>query len=212
MKLAPAAALVLASSIALAFAQERTKPKAPATFDELHAAVKTHHDAGRIGAAFKAAQDLVGMLALERGERIRAALPAAPAGYEKVQPTDEERAQAGANPFLGAMAAGIGNVVEQEYRSTSGAQSIRVTVTADSPMMGFAKMMFENPAMLGPEAELVKYEQCKAILKKEGNTWGLQLVIDNTLIDASFGAESDEFALKMFDQAAVTALQSVISG
>jgi hypothetical protein len=212
MKLAHVASLALVSSVALVFAQERTKPKGPATFAELHAAVKTHHDAGRIGAAFKSAQELVAMLARERGEHIRAALPAAPAGYEKVQQTAEEKAEAEANPFLGAMAAGIGNVIEQEYRSTGGGQALRVTVTADSPMMAFAQMMFENPAMLGPDAELIKYEQCKGILKKDGGTWGLQLVIDNTMIDASFGAESDEFALKMFDQAAITALQRVISG
>jgi hypothetical protein len=212
MQLARVASIVLVSSVAVAFAQERTKPKAPRTFDEVHASVKAHHDAGRVGAAFKAAQELVGMLGVERGELIRAALPAAPAGYEKVVQSAEERAQAEANPFLGALAAGVGNVVEQEYRKADGSASIRVTVTADSPMMAFAQMMFENPAMLGPDAEVVKYAECKAILKKDGGVWGLQLVMGNTLIDASFGSESDELALKMFDQAAVTKLHQVISG
>lgn len=211
MKLVHIVSALLVSSIALAFAQERTKPKGPKTFDEVHASVKAHHDAGKVGASLKAAQELAGMLAMERGDQLRKALPAAPAGYEKVQVSAEDRAQMEANPLLGALAAGVGNVIEQEYRKADGSSSIRVTVTADSPMMAFAQMMFENPAMAGPEAEVVKYAECKALLKKEGGTWGLQLLIANTLVDASFGSESDDFALKMFDQAAVTALHKVVT-
>ena len=77
--------------------------------------------------------------------------------------------------------------------------------------MGMAKMMFENPAMIGPDAELVTYEQCKAILKKEGSRWSLQILIDDTMIEARFGQEDDEFALKMFDQAALDRLHRAIA-
>ncbi len=208
-RLATIGSIVLVSFLALGFAQERTKDKAPATFASLHAAVKSHHDAGRIGAAFNAAKELVAHLGVQRSDLIRAALPAAPDGFERLAKKDDA---AQANPFAGALAGTVGNIIEQEYKKVGGGQSIRVTVTADSPMMGLVTMMFDNPAMLGPNAELIKYEQCNAILKKEGNRWSLQILIDTTLLDANFGSEDDDFALKMFDQAAVSKIAKVVAG
>lgn len=197
--------LLLATMVAVA--QERTREKKPPTFAELHAAVKTHFDAGAYGKAYGSARELLTLVGVERAGAIRAAMPAAPEGYELVPPKEEDEA-ARNNPFLGAMTAGVGNIVEAEYRGEKG--RLQVTATADSPMMAMAKMMFENPAMRG-DAELINYEQCNALLKKEGRQWQLQILIDDTMVDAKFGAEDDEFALKMFDQAAVNVLHRAIA-
>lgn len=202
--------LILVAPLLLAtlvVAQERTREKKPATFAELHTAVKTHFDAGAYGQAYASARELLTLVGAKRADAIRAAMPAAPAGYEVVPQKPEDDA-ARDNPLVGAMTAGVGNIIEQEYRGEKG--TLRVTATADSPMMAMARMMFENPAMIGPDAELIKYEQCKGILQKEGRQWKLQILIDDTMIEGEFGTEDDEFALKMFDQAAVDVLHRAI--
>ena len=197
--------LALASLTAFGVAQERTKDKKPPTFQELHAAVRTHYDAGSFGKALKASREMMGLIAVERSKKIVAALPAAPAGYTAVP---QKKAVEAANPFAGGLAATVGNVIQQQYRGDNG--QLDVTVTADSPMISMVSMMFDNPALIGPDAELIKYEQCNAILKKNGQRWNLQILIGSALIEANFGKEDDEFALKMFDQAAVTKLTKAL--
>lgn len=204
--LALVAPLLFATVVAVA--QERTRDKKPPTFAELHAAVKTQFDSGSYGQAYGSARELLTLIGVKRADAIRAAMPAAPEGYEIVPQKKEDEA-ARNNPLLGAMTAGVGNIIEQEYRGSKG--TLRITATADSPMMAMAKMMFDNPAMLGADAELIKYEQCKGILKKEGRQWQLQILIEDTMVDAKFGSEDDDFALKMFDQAAVNALHRAIA-
>lgn len=200
--LAVAAGLLLTCVGAVSVAQERTKDKTPPTFEELHAAIAKHYKAGSYGKAMQATRDLTVTIYEKRTAVILGALPAAPEGYEVVpQP---KKNNAGLNPITGALVAGVGQVVQQDYKGPNG--PLRVTVTADSPMLAMAGMMFENPALLGPDAELIKYDQCKAILKKAGTRWSLQILMDQTMVEANFGRESDEFGLKMFDQTAVTRL------
>ena len=148
-------------------------------------------------------QQLSALIVSKRSANILAALPAAPAPYEIVPQKKQD-----ANPFAGALAASVGSVITQKYRSDRG--RLTITVTADSPMVAMAGMMFNNPAMLGPDAELIKYKECNAILSKEGRSWTLKFLIDKTMVDFDLGKESDEFGLKMFDQEAVTKLHRAI--
>lgn len=136
------AVLALAALAAVGVAQERTKPKELPSFEKIHAAIKTHYEAGAYGKAMVAARELSAILNEKRSMAILAAMPAAPEGYEQVPQKKAE-----ANPFAGAMAASVGSVVTQQHRGTNG--TIRVTITADSPMLAMAGMMFENPALLG---------------------------------------------------------------
>ena len=137
---------------------------------------------------------------------IREALPAAPEGWTKVAPKEESQMQAGA---MAALAVGVGTVVEQQY--TADGKRLTATVTADSPMIGMMSMMFTNPAMLGPDKELVEYGTDKAILDtSNANRLNLQILISGKhLVDVQC-PENDEFLFAMFDQAAIDRLSRVL--
>ena len=200
--------IVLACAATLgAFAQERVKPKGPPDFAALHASVAEHWKAERWGACAKDARTLLGVISTRRAKAIRDALPAAPAGYVKEEPKEEDAAQA--NAMMAAFAPGVGTVVDQQYQGES--KTINVTVTADSPWIQMYQMILQNPSMLQPGQELIKYTQCSAVLETQGGSNTLRFMIDSSLVEANFHDESADFALKMFDQAAVTKLHAVIA-
>jgi hypothetical protein len=200
--------VVLACGTALAaFAQERVKPKGPPDFAALHASIGEHWKAQRWGACSKDARTLLGVISTRRAKAIREALPAAPDGYAKEEPKEEDTAQA--NAMMAAFAPGVGTVVEQQYQGQG--KNINVTVTADSPLLQMYQMLLQNPAMLQPGQELIKYTQCSAILETQGGSNTLRFMIDSSMVEANFHDESPDFALKMFDQAAVTKLHAAIS-
>lgn len=200
------AALLLFSG-AVVLAQERIKPKGPSDFDAVHTAVAEHWKAGRWGKSFASARDLLGLIAVRRAKAIREAMPRAPEGYTVAPIEEEENPQT--NPMLAVMAAGVGSVIEQTYQGPD--KEIRVTVTADSPMLQMFTMVLQNPALIQPNQELVKYSECSALLETQGEEVTLRFLLGDSLIEGHFRGENSDFALKMFDQAAVTALNKVIA-
>ena len=200
--------LVLAALLSLGtvLAQERVKPKGPMDFDAAHASVAEHWKAERWGKSYAAARDLLGIISVRRAKAIRAAMPAAPKGYTLV-PVTEEANQS--NPMLAAMAFGVGSMIEQTYQGQDG--DIQVSVTADSPMLQMFSMIVQNPAMIQPNQELIKYSECSALLETQGDEVTLRFMLGESLIEGRFRGENADFALAMFDQKAVTALYKVIS-
>src|SRR5262245_31536452 len=127
MKKLALALIVLSTGTLLlsAFAQERTKAKAPSTLPELLARAGTSFGEGKFSSCLDDLKQATGWVQAERAKLIRSALPAAPKGLEKMP---AEEAMAGmAAAFGGAM----GTMVNQEYSGES--KSITVNVTADSP-------------------------------------------------------------------------------
>ncbi len=198
---------VLCGGAAGFLAQERLKPRGPADFESVHAAVAEHWKAERWGKCFASARDLIGVISVRRAQAIRAALPAAPAGYTVVPPDDDASSQT--NPMLLTMAAGVGSVTEQSYSGAG--KDIRVTITADSPMLQMFNMVLQNPALLQPHQELIKYTECTALLETQGEQINLQFLIGDSLVQANFFSETSDFALAMFDQKAVTKLHAVLT-
>ncbi len=199
-------ALTFAGTSFDAVAQERVKLKGAADFGALHAQIKSDYEAGRFGSAFKAARELTAIIAMKRAETIRAALPDAPEGYQKMPAKKDDDVRG--NPMLAAMAAGIGTVVEQVYKGPDG--RIRVTVTADSPVIAMFNAMFSNPALLGKNQERIKYGDIMAVLETSGERKTLKIVIDNTLVEAKFPQQNDELIFAMWDQKAVDRLQEAL--
>lgn len=137
---------------------------AAADFGALNEQVKSDYEAGRFGSSYKVARELTAIIAMMRAETIRAAVPEAPEGYEKMPvKKDDDVCQ---NRMLAAMAAGIGTVVEQVYKGADG--RITATVTADSPVIAMFNTMFGNPALLGKNQELVKYGDTMAVFETNG--------------------------------------------
>jgi hypothetical protein len=197
-----------------ATAQERTKKPAPADFGALVANAKGDYDAGRFGACVKNLQAASTLAVVQRAKAIRAVLPKAPAGYEIE--ADQSLEEALANPMLGALALGIGSVVQQSYRpSPAGSRgaSIEVTVTVDSPMLQMFQMWITNPAMLPKGSELIKYGSHNAILQQEsgGKTRSLQLLIDGSMVEVRWPSADEDALFAMFDQKAVDALAAALA-
>lgn len=198
----------LVSGTALgALAQERVKPKRAADFESVHAAVAEQWKAQHWGKCFASARELVALVGKRRGQAIREALPAAPAGFQ-IEPVEEETdPQAAA--MLAMFSAGVGSVIEQTYQGPG--KSVHVTVTADSPMLQMFQMIVQNPAMLQPNQELIKYNECSAVLETEDQQVTLRFLIQDTLVEGDFQGADDDFALAMFNQAAVTKLFAAIT-
>lgn len=195
--------------VALPFAQERIKPGAQKEgfLPKLEEAGKAWKEK-RFGACIQTLQECLNVAVAERADVIRAALPGAPAGYTKE--ADKQAANAG-NPFAAAMTGAIGSIVEQRYREQGGQGRIDVTVNADSPMVQMVALMFANPAAIGPDAELVKYGDDRAILKTESGRLHLQILIDEAhLVEVRWNTTDDEALFEMFDQEAVDALAKVL--
>ena len=201
-----ALALLAAGTAVGAVAQERVQPKGPADFGALHADVKKQYDAGHYGKAYATANDLVGLIGTRRSQAIREALPAAPEGYEKV-PFKEPKNQAMQNQMLRGI--GMGNIIEQTYRGPGG--QIKVTATADSPLIQMFQMVLNNPAMLGENQELIKYGELMALLEAQGNRKTLKIVIGNSMVESVFNGHDDDFIFAMWNQAAVDKVERAVS-
>lgn len=200
-------ATLLASSLFLAAPiQERIKAKDATDFPSLLQNAGRAFQDGRYGACIAGLKDCVELAVQKRTEAIRAALPGALDGW-RVQ----EQRKAQPNPFATAMATTVGNVVEETYREVNGRNSVTVTVTADSPMVGMVSMAIANPA-LDPEAEGIRYGAHKAILKKHGQGLNLQILIaEKHLVDVKTSMDDEDFLFRLFDQRVVDRLAAALA-
>jgi hypothetical protein len=201
---------LIAASFVPSF-QTRVKPKGEADFlTTLESAKKAWEDK-HYGQCVEHMNQALGIVHQKRSQAILSALPAAPEGFEIVP--EREPNAAAANPMLAAMTASIGSVTEREYVAKSGNGNIRVSVTADSPLVSVFNMWVTNPAMLEENSELVEYGEHKAVFKNMGGGRDLELqILINKVhmcqINASGLGEDKLFA--MFDQAAVDRLAAAL--
>ena len=197
---------VLALVAVLPF-QERARPGAnKLEFLDTLKTVEASWRAEKYGACIKQLQDLTGLATEKHAGAIRAALPAAPAGYERVP---QEKAQP--NPFAGMMAS-MGSVIEARYHKSDG-REIEVEIMANSPMVQMLGMIFSNPVMMDADAELVKYGAHKAILQKEDSRLELQiLILEAHIVTVRWPDQDDDALFAMWNQAAVDKLAAVLGG
>ncbi len=204
-------ALVLAGITTGALAQERVKPKGPADFNTVHANVKKLFEAGSFGKAYAGSKELMVLIGARRAEAIREALPTAPPEHEKV-PFKEPKNQVQQNAMMAivaGMAASVGNVIKQIYTGPNG--QIEVSVTTDSPFIQMFQMLLNNPAMVGENQELIKYGELMAILETQGQRKTLKIQIKSSMVETVFPDHSDDFIFAMWDQAAVSKVEAIIS-
>lgn len=196
---------ILATVTLGALAQERIKPKAAGDYDSVYAAIDEHWKAGHFGKCYSSTRELLGLISKRRGVEIRKAMPV-PAGLV-ADPVVEDDPQAAA--MMAAFSASLGNVVEQTWRG--GDKEVHISVTTDSPMLQMFRMVLQNPAMLQPNQELVKYAECQAVLETEGQQVTLRFVLDESLVQGEFQGYDADGALKILDQSAVTKLYGAIT-
>jgi hypothetical protein len=203
------ATVVVGSLFLASAAQERVKPKGPADFAATLERAGKAWSEGSYGRCLEELNTCLELAFQKRSEAIRAALPAAPEGW--TVPATDARNSAQANPFAAAMAGTIGNVVEHEYRQTSGGATAHVTVTADSSLVPMLAMMFGNAA-LDPESEEIKYGTHRALLKKQGERLILQILVSEAhVVEVRLSTTNEDFLFSLFDQAAVDRLAAALS-
>lgn len=194
--------VTISSLFVSALAQERVKAKTPSTVPELLTRAGTSFGEGRYSACLSDIREATTMVMAERAKLIRAALPAAPRGLEKLPPDEAAAAMGG---FAAAFASTVGTMVNQEYSGET--KSITVTVTVDSPLMQMFAMTIANPEMLEKGSELIKYGTYKGVLKDDGSgSFQLQIMLDKTMVQVDSSGMSDDELLAFMDQKAVDAL------
>lgn len=198
---------VLALVLVAPSAQKRVAKKGPADFKALHAASGASHEAGHYATCLKQLREMTAVVAQKFEEKVLASMPPAPAEYEKVVKKKQGTNQMEA-AMLASMAA-VGRVIEQRYKSLD--HKVRdavISVTSGSPLLQMFGMWVANPAMLGPDAELIEYEQCKAVLQKEGNDQVLRIKLADDLIEVRAPGRDGDFLLALMSQQHLNALQA----
>lgn len=195
-----AVSVLMTAAVALAAAQERVRPKGPASFATSHEELAKAWEDGRYGRCTSLSRDLLAMISARRRDAILASLPDAPRGFEVVP---QARSGQPESPLVAAMSGGVGNAVEKRYAESNGSGDIHVAVTADTPLVKMFSMWVSAPELLGEGAEAIEYGEIDAVLKKEGPAWTLQILIDESLVEVRVRGRDDAFLLRMFNQNAV---------
>lgn len=201
--------LCVAPLLVVAAPQERQKQKTATDVPTLLQQAGKAWEAKQYGVCSKSLRSALELISRERAKAIRAALPNPPEGFEKVAPSDAD--EAAPNAYAAAMAIGVGSMIDQEYRDTKGGSSVNVQIAADSPLVQMMSMWIANPSILDKNSELVKYGAHNAVLQKDGDRWNLMILVGQDLITANVEGRSDEFLLKMFDQAAVDKIAAALA-
>jgi hypothetical protein len=200
-------ALCLCAVVVGVLAQDRSKKTTAADLPKVLAQASKALDAKRYGACQRELKTALGLVAGLVRTQVLATMPPAPAGFTAAEDQPQE---SGDNALAAAM--GLMSLpIEKTYHKESGEQ-IRVSVTADSPMVGVMGMMFQAAAM-SKEGELVNYKDNKALLKKEGDNYNLQIVVSGRhLISVDASGIDDEKLLQFADQAFVDRVVGVLDG
>ncbi len=201
--LAVLATLVLCS----ATFQKRVKTAGPADFPGILKEISATWNAGEYGACLAHLKKANGLVLEKRSEAIRAALPAAPAGW-KLEPAKKN---AGGDAMAAAFAGAIGNVTQVRYSQEGGRGTVNISLMSDSPMVQMFNMWAANPAMLGEGAELIEYEAHRAVLKKESSGLNLSILIHKKhMCEIKVRGMEEDALFAMFDQSVVDKLAMVL--
>ena len=203
------ALLALLPLVASASLQKRVSKQTAEDFPATLEAARAAWGEGRFSACLEALRDATALATEQRVELVLASMPAAPEGFERVE---RKRDQVQTNQMLGGVAALVGNVIEQDYR---GPFKVRVTVSANSPMVQMLVMSFQNAALLPEGSELIEYEDGhRAVLKATGGGRSRELAIviaDEHLVQVDWGNEDEESLLGMWNQGVVDALAAALA-
>ena len=149
------------------------------SFESLHQTVAEEFHAGHYGRSLAAARRMTALIQRHRQDAVLASMPDPPEGYEVV-PEKRPRLV----PGVASVNAAFGQVIQRRYRARDGRGELEVTVTADSPLIQMFQTWVTNPALLGVDGELIRYEEHHAVLRTEGPAHSLQIPIGNALLEA----------------------------
>lgn len=204
----PLAVLLLLTPL-FAF-QERVKAKQAEDFPSLVTSIQKAWDAGDYGKCIKALKDGLGLATEKRIEAILAALPKVQKPNWTTQPQQTKNAY-GKGTVAAGMAATVGSFIEEKAMGPDGA-TMTTKVNADSPLISMISMQFKNPALLGPDVELIKYGAHSALLtnKQNGNLELKILIHDLHVTDVMTRGMSEDELFETWNQRAVDQLAAAL--
>lgn len=180
--------------------QDRSKKLTTADLPKVIANASKALEGKRYGACQRELKSALGLVGTLVRDQLLAAMPPAPAGFKAVEVKNDDTE--GGNVM--AQALGMMSLpTERSYRKEGGGDEIKISILAESPMVAMMGMMFSAAAM-SKEGEIVTYKENKGLLKKEGDSYNLQIVVSGRhLITVEAAGIDDAGLLKMVDQAFV---------
>jgi hypothetical protein len=146
---------------------------AAARADELGDAlgeVTKAYKAGDFGALRASLQDALQLLGQRAAANLAAALPEPLAGWKA------EAAETSSGGALGML--GGGTQASRQYSNAQG-QSVKIEVTADSPVVAQLGMLLTNPAMMGAMGKLIRIGSQRAVQTNDNE---IQMLLDNRIL------------------------------
>jgi len=186
--------------------QDRVKKLTPDDLPKLLTSASKSLDGKRYAACARDLRSALGVLAGLVRQQLLATMPAAPEGFT-AEP-DPEGEDAGA---FAAMIGVVAPAAERTWRRNDGDGELRVSITPDAPMAPMLVTAF-NMAQFDKAAEIVTYKADKALLRKEGESVTLQILLGGKhLIDVSATGMDADAVLKVVDQAFVDRVLAALS-
>lgn len=202
--------VVVAVGLAVPSAQKRATAKGPVDFKTTHTEIGVAFAAGNYGSCLRKARELTTVITDAFETKVLASMPPAPAGYTAVPRPAKKKKGAMESAMMASMM-GAGNMLQQKYKPTEkGKREVTLTVTSNSPLMSMFSMWVSNPMLAGPDAEVIEYNQCKALLKKEGRNVTLSVKIGEAMVDVKTTDRDGDFLLGLLSQAHLDKLQKAL--
>ena len=204
------AAVMVGSLLLTAFAQEGAESKAPPTVSEILARAKTSYEAGHHAKCMSEIREASTVLMAERTRLIRAALPGAPAGLERLPMEELSVPELEKTSSAELMASSVGLLVTQKYKGKI--QSILVTVMVDSPFLQKYQWNEAISEKTPGDSERIQYGKYKGLLADKGSgNLDLQLKVETSMVKVESVSLSRDDLLAFFDAKAVDVLAAALT-
>ena len=157
------------------------------------------YKAGDFGTLRTALQDALQVLSQRAAANLAAALPSTCA-----RSSSREAAETSSGGALGLL--GGGTQASRQYTNAQG-QSVKIEVTADSPLIAQMGMLLTNPAMMGAMGKPIRIGNQRAVQTNDNE---IQMMVDNRILVGVTGDAQIEAKLayaKAIDLAKVAAMK-----
>lgn len=205
--------LVAIASVPVLFAltpQKRASEKKQPTYTELVGEANKAWEAKHYGTCASSLEEALSIARKHHREAVQAALPVPPQPWTLVENKNSDRDAAALSAMFGGGTSMV--PVEVEYKNPETNDRLTISIMIKTPMIQQYSMMFTNPAFLEKGSELIEYTADKGVLKAQGRSTELNVVLDGeSLLQAQIRAEKQgDFLLEVVNQAAVDKLKAAL--
>ena len=209
-KTVPILALVSVPVLFAITPQKRVSEKKQATYEEQVASANKAWAEKNFGTATRALEGALEITRKHHREAVKASLPVPPKPWTLVPNKDSDKDAAAVNAMFGGGANML--PIEMEYKHAETGDRLTFSVMVKSPMIQTYSMMLTNPAFVEKGAELIEYDEDKALLKTTKRQVELNVVLDGESLFTGKvrGDHTGDFMLGVVNQEAVNRVKAAI--